>query len=94
MKGDAESEANRVLAKQHFKKADLEQRETAVKHILGTDEGSSELIAKIAKVVADKHESYHEVCVSPVSFGRFDSCLCFWCLDHITSGQDGVGTSA
>ncbi len=35
LKGDAESQASKILASQHFKKANHEQREEAVKHILG-----------------------------------------------------------
>ncbi len=105
LKGDAESQASKILASQHFRKANQEQRVEAVKHILGKvrtaartytqqassslslesiyskaehqiltirlaflmnqqgakDTSGSQLIAKIAKVVADKHETYHQV---------------------------------
>lgn len=35
VKGDAESQAGKILALQHFRKANHEQRVEAVKHILG-----------------------------------------------------------
>jgi len=61
LKGDAESVAGKVLASQHFHKANHDEKVEAVTHVLKSKsaEGKS-IISKIAKVAADKHESYHE----------------------------------
>lgn len=50
-----------MLKSQHFHKANAEEQETFVKHSLkSTSAEGKALIAKIASVAADKHESYHD----------------------------------